>query len=129
MGRSSRHGQGGGIHDQVGEPQTHSALVAENALEGRLHRFKIEKRLVDIKDNQGKNGHVMALLLLHFIWSSSACQCRLLSRLRCAACLARLPQIAMLHHLLARLRVRSTKTTLHPFPPHPSHPPQPSPHP
>jgi hypothetical protein len=42
----------------------HRGLFAEDAREGRLHRFKIEKRLVDIKDNQGKNGHVVGLLFV-----------------------------------------------------------------
>jgi hypothetical protein len=56
------HGQGCGIHDQVGEPQPHGALFTEDALECRFQGSKIEKRLVDIEDDQGKSGHVTNLL-------------------------------------------------------------------
>ena len=41
-----------------------------------------------------------------------------LSRWRCAACLARFPQIAMLHHLLARPRVWSANTSVQLCPSH-----------
>ena len=40
------------------------------------------------------------------------------ARVRCAACFARLPQIAMLHHLRASPRVRSRKNSVHVGQPH-----------
>src|SRR4029077_962558 len=49
--------QGGGIQDEVGEPQAHGAFVAEDALEGRLHGSKIKKRLIHIEDDQRQSGH------------------------------------------------------------------------
>ncbi len=58
------HGQGRGIHDEVGEPQAHGALFAEDPPESRLHCFKIENRLVDIEDDQGKSGHIVGLLFV-----------------------------------------------------------------
>src|ERR1700730_13891493 len=66
---------------------------------------------------RSKVGHVMGLLFVA-LGLGSACQCLLLSRLRCAACLARLPQIAMLHHLLARLLVWSANARVQPCPSH-----------
>jgi hypothetical protein len=39
------------------------ALFTEGARESRLHRFEVEKRLVDVEDDQGKRGHVIILLI------------------------------------------------------------------
>ena len=47
-----------------------------------------------------------------------SCQRVVLSRPRCAACLARLPHTAMLHHLLPCLRVRSAKIRVQRCPSH-----------
>ena len=40
------------------------ALFAKDALEGWIHRLKVEKRLVDIEDDQGKSGHIVGLLFV-----------------------------------------------------------------
>src|SRR5580698_7093051 len=42
----------------------HGALFTKDTLEGWLHGSKIEKRLVDIEDDQGKSGHVITLLFV-----------------------------------------------------------------
>src|SRR5712671_6530573 len=60
--RAAGHSQGGGIHDEVGEPQAHGAFFTKDTLEGWLHRSKIEKRLIHIEHDQRKTGHVFRLL-------------------------------------------------------------------
>jgi hypothetical protein len=60
------HGQGCGIHDKVGKPKAHGALVAKDAFKGWLHCFKVEKRFIDVKDDQGKSGHVVRLRFYRF---------------------------------------------------------------
>src|SRR5215469_5653444 len=55
------HSEGCGIHDEVGEPKAHGALLAKNARKNRLHCLQIEKSLIDIKDDQRKRGHVSKL--------------------------------------------------------------------
>jgi hypothetical protein len=47
-----------------------SAVAVENSwrtLEGWLHRFKIEKHLVAIEDDQRKSGHVVDSYLLRLV--------------------------------------------------------------
>src|ERR1700685_2129401 len=51
-------------------------------------------------------------------WLKRSCQRSVLSRSRCAACLARLPHTAMRHHLLPRPRVRSAKIRVQTCPSH-----------
>jgi len=73
----------------------------------RLHRFEIEKRLVDVEDDQGKGGPMLLdLLFAAPRYNSSVHQCFFLSRPAVRGLFWRgLPQIAMLHHRLACLRV------------------------
>jgi hypothetical protein len=51
-------------------------------------------------------------------WLKRSCQRSVLSRSRCAACLARLPHTAMRHHLLPRFRERSAKIRVQTYPSH-----------
>src|SRR5262249_25460358 len=55
------HGQSRGIHDQVGKPKAHGRLLAKDAFKNRLHCSEIQKRLIDIKDDQRESGHVTRL--------------------------------------------------------------------
>jgi hypothetical protein len=51
------------IHDEVSEPKAHGALLAKDPFEGWFHCLKVEKRLIDIKDDQGMSDHVIRLRL------------------------------------------------------------------
>jgi hypothetical protein len=52
--------QGRGIQDEVSESEPHGALLAKDALEGRLQCLKIGKRLIDLEDDLRNGGHVQA---------------------------------------------------------------------
>jgi hypothetical protein len=56
---ASAHLQDMAPHDGDGARCT---FFAKDALEGWIHRLKVEKRLVDIEDDQGKSGHIAGLL-------------------------------------------------------------------
>jgi hypothetical protein len=45
-------------------PPAAAARCSKGRIPIRFHRFKIEERLVDIEDDQGKSGHVMRLLFV-----------------------------------------------------------------
>src|SRR5271157_4691111 len=60
------HSQCGRIHDQVSEPEAHGPLVAKDPFKSWLHGLKIEKRFVDIKDDQRKSDHVTGLRFCGF---------------------------------------------------------------
>jgi hypothetical protein len=51
---------GRGIQDEVSESEPDGALLAKDALEGRLQCLKIGKRLIDVEDDQRDGGHVQA---------------------------------------------------------------------
>src|ERR1700722_7621701 len=54
------------IKDEVSKPNAHILVVAKDALKSRLHRAKVEKRLIDVKDDQWKIGHGQTPILSCF---------------------------------------------------------------